>query len=130
MQDLVIGNPEGIKVEELTRKNIGLQIDLPVENPNNFGFTVKGVDLDVYINDTKLGTIKKTDKIKIKSNSNEVYPIGFSVKPSDILVGAWTLIADLSKNQTELKLKGYVKVSKMLISKKIAVDAKQMVKIY
>lgn len=130
MQDLVIGNPEGLKVDELNRKNIGLTVDLPVENPNNFGFTVKGVDMDLYINNVKMGNIKKMGRVKVKSKSSEVYPISFSVNPSDLVGGAWSILRDLSGGSVELRLNGSVKVSKFLVAKKIKLDEKQVVEIF
>jgi LEA14-like dessication related protein len=130
MQDLVLGNPEGLKVDELSRKNIGLTIDLPVENPNNFGFTVRGVDMDLYINDVKMGNIKKVDRVKVKSKSNEIYPISFNIIPSELLGGAWGILRDLSGRNVELRLDGSVKVSKFILAKKIKLDEKQVVEIF
>lgn len=130
MQDLIVGKPEGIKVEELSRKNIGLKVGLPVENPNDFGFTVKGIDIDVYVSGVKLGTINKTNKVKIGANSNMVYPININVKPSELLESGWGLLMDLGSDDVELMLKGNVKVSKFLISKKVKLDIKHNVEIF
>jgi LEA14-like dessication related protein len=130
IQDLVIGNPNSLKINELNKNNIGLTLDLPVENPNNFSFIVRGVDMDLYINNVKLGTIKKLDRVRIKAKSRESYPINFDVKPSDLLGGAWSVLRDLSGGSVELKLDGDVKVSKFLVAKRIKLDEKQVVEIF
>lgn len=130
MQDLVVGAPDYLRVKELNRKNIVLQIKMPVENPNNFGFTLKAIDMDVFVNNQKIGTVKKTNKVKIKANSSKIYTIDFEIKPSDLLGGAFGLIRDLRKNKVDLEIKGYIKAQKFLISKKIKIENKQEVKIY
>ena len=50
IQNINIGNPTGIEPEELSIKAINLKIFVPIENPNNFSFKIRNVNLDLLVN--------------------------------------------------------------------------------
>ena len=129
-QEITIGTPNGLRVKDISLEKVNLQIDIPINNPNNFSFNISKTELEVYIAGVKIGTITKFEKTKIDARSNEVYPVGFSFKPTDILGNSIKLVSELSKRNTEVEVKGKIRVSKFIIAKNIKVHSKETVKIY
>jgi LEA14-like dessication related protein len=129
-QDINIGNPTDLKVEELNMKNIKLIIMVPIDNPNNFAFKIKSVNIDLFINGRKVGKINKIDKVRIPKNSKEIYPVPFEIETSDGLMNILAIFNDLQKGRPKIALKGNVKVGKVLINKKIKVNHEQFMDLY
>lgn len=125
VQQINIGNPEGVEVEELSMKAVKLQIMIPIENPNNFSFKIRNVNLDLIINDRNVGKVKKMDKVKIPANSKDTYPVSFELTTKDALANILFLIGELQKRNPELKVTGTVTVSKLGIPKRIKVEHEQ-----
>lgn len=125
IQQLNIGNPEGLEIEELSMKSVRLKIMVPIENPNNFSFKVKNVNLDLLVNDKNVGKVKKLEKVKIKAKSKETYPVSFELAPQDALTNILFLVGELQKRSPELKITGSLTVSKLGIPYKIKVEHEQ-----
>jgi len=125
IQQLNIGNPEGMEIEELSMKSVRLKIMVPIENPNNFSFNVKNVNLDLMVNDRNVGKVKKLEKIKISAHSKDIYPVSFELTPKDALTNILFLIGELQKRAPELEITGSVTVSKLGIPYKIKVEHEQ-----
>lgn len=125
VQQINIGNPEGVEIEELSMKAVKLQIMIPIENPNNFSFKIRNVNLDLIINDRNVGKVKKMDKVNIPANSKDTYPVSFELTTKDALANILFLIGELQKRNPELKVTGTVTVSKLGIPKRIKVEHEQ-----
>lgn len=125
IQEIKISNPENLKVEELNLKNVKLKMDLPIKNENNFSFTVKKLDLDLYVNGRNVGKLKQTKKIIIKKKCDNVYPVHFEISTKEALNNVLFLYGELQKRNPELNATGTVKVSKFVFSKKIKVNQNQ-----
>ncbi len=125
VQQLNIGNPEGIEIEELSMKSVRLKIMVPIENPNNFSFKVKNVNLDLLVNDRNVGKVKKLEAVKISAKSKEVYPVSFELSTKDALTNILFLIGEFQKRAPELDVTGSITVSKLGIPYKIKVEHEQ-----
>ncbi|HNQ68932.1 MAG TPA: LEA type 2 family protein [Bacteroidales bacterium] len=125
VQQLNIGNPEGMEIEELSMKSVRLKIMVPIENPNNFSFKVRNVNLDLLVNDRNVGKVKKLDAVKISAKSKEVYPVSFELTPKDAVTNILFLLGELQKRSPELEVTGSVTVSKLGIPYKIKVEHEQ-----
>ncbi len=125
IQNINIGNPTGIEPEELSIKAINLKIFVPIENPNNFSFKIRNVNLDLLVNGRNVGKVNKMDKVQIKANSKETYPVSFRITPADALTNVLFLLKELQNRNPELEVQGTVTVSKFGIPKKIKVEHKQ-----
>ena len=113
------------EVEELSMKAVKLQIMIPIENPNNFSFKIRNINLDLIINDRNVGKVKKMDKVKIPANSKDTYPVSFELTTKDALANILFLVGELQKRNPELKVTGTVTVSKLGIPKRIKVEHEQ-----
>lgn len=122
IQEVSVGTPKDVKVNNLSLSGISIGGKIPIDNPNSFGFNVKGVKLDVTINDIPIGCFNKRDRIHIKPKSNNAYPINYDVSFKDIVKDPITLTNAFTRGNVNLKLSGYVKVSKFIVSKKIKVE--------
>jgi len=122
IQEISIGKPKDIKLNNLSFSGISLSGQIPIDNPNNFGFNVKGVKLNVSINNIPIGCLNKKEKIHIKPNSNNAYTINYDASFKDIVKDPVSLKNALTKGSATIKLSGHVKVSKFIFSKKIKVE--------
>lgn len=130
VQAPIISNPTDFKVEGFDFKEINLKIWLPIENPNDFQFNVKNVDLDIYVNDMKLGKVKKLEKVHIPGNSKDIYSIKLDVQIKELGISAISAMTALKGRNVEVKLDGSVTVSKFVIVKKVKVEVEESVKIW
>lgn len=122
IQEVSVGKPKDVKVNNISFSGISIGGKIPIENPNNFGFNVTGVKLNVSINDIPIGCLNKKEKIHIKPNSNNAYQINYDANFKDIVKDPVALKNALTKGSASVKLSGYVKVSKFIVSKKIKVE--------
>lgn len=122
IQEISVGKPKDVKVNNLSFSGISISGKIPIDNPNKFGFNVSGIKLNVSINDVPVGCLNKKEKIHIKPNSNNAYPINYDASFKDIVKDPVALKNAFTKGSATVKLSGYVKVSKFIVSKKIKVE--------
>jgi LEA14-like dessication related protein len=125
IQQIDIGKPEGLEVEELTMKSVKLKIMVSIKNPNNFAIKVKKVDLDLLVNDRDMGKIGNMEKLNIPANSSETYPVSFELTPKDAVTNILFLMKELQQTRPKLALTGFVKVGAFGLTKKIKVEQEQ-----
>ncbi len=122
VQELSVGKPKDVKIDNISLTGIKISGKIPIENPNNFGFNVNRVMLNISINDLSIGNLNKKEKIHIKPNSNEAYSINYEASFKDVLKDPAALKNAIMKGSGNVKFSGYVKVSKFLVSKKIKIE--------
>jgi LEA14-like dessication related protein len=122
IQEVNVGTPKDVKVKNLSLSGISISGKIPIDNPNSFGFNVKGVKLDVSVNGIPVGCINKKEKIHINPKSNNAYSLNYDASFKDIVKDPVALKNALTKGSVSVKLSGYVKVSKFIVSKKIKVE--------
>lgn len=122
IQEVSVGKPKDVKINSLSFSGISLNGKIPIDNPNSFGFNVKGVKLNVSINDIPAGCLNKKEKIHIAPKSNNAYLINYDASFKDIVKDPVALTNALTRSGVTIKLSGYVKVSKFIVSKKIKVE--------
>ncbi|MBR4585011.1 MAG: LEA type 2 family protein [Bacteroidales bacterium] len=122
IQKISVGTPKDVKLNNLSLSGISISGKIPIDNPNNFGFNVKGVKLNATVNDIPIGCINKKERIHINPKSKDAYQINYDASFKDVVKDPKALIGAFTKGGATLKLSGYVKVSKFLISKKIKVE--------
>ncbi|MBQ2574625.1 MAG: LEA type 2 family protein [Bacteroidales bacterium] len=122
IQEVSVGTPKDVKVNNLSLSGISIGGKIPITNPNTFGFNVKGVKLNVSVNDIPIGCLNKKERIHISPKSNNAYQINYDASFKDIVKDPVALTNALTRGSATLKLSGYVKVSKFIVSKKIKVE--------
>ena len=124
-----VGAVKTLKVNEFSFKKINLEVLLPIKNPNWVNFKITDIDLDVSLNNIKLGKINNGKEFNIKANSDEVHNFEIDVKLSNLLVGAFSLINSLQKNEIELNVVGYIKGKSLIFTKKVKINQTRNVKL-
>lgn len=125
IQQINVGKPEKIEIEELSMKAVKLKIMVPIENPNNFSFKLKNANLDLIVNKKNVGGVKKVEKLKIPANSNQSYPVSFELSTSDAFTTILFLMNELKSRSPELEVTGHITVSAFGIPKRIKVEHEQ-----
>jgi LEA14-like dessication related protein len=125
VKEPIIGNPAGLEVEELSMKSVKLKVMIPIENPNNFSFTIRNLNLDLIVSDRNVGKVKRLDKVKIPANSKDSYAVSFELTPKDALNNILFLVGELQKRKPKLEVKGTITVSKLGIPRRIKVEHEQ-----
>jgi LEA14-like dessication related protein len=118
-KDLKITKFNEVKPIELSASKIRIQLNLEIENPNNYSIAIKEQEVNAFINQHDVGKVYIEETIKLPSHSKQNY--------------VFTLVPDASKIMPILPslffsksiqgaLKGNVKIKAGLINKKIDID--------
>ncbi len=129
VKEVEVGNIKSFNILNVTKEYITVDLAAKVKNPNNFSFTVSKVNLDVNFNGTKLGKINKVEQILIPKNSNEIQHLVFKLKLDNLIKGSLLFLPSLLTNKAKVKITGYIKARKFLLSKKIKVDYNKTTKV-
>jgi LEA14-like dessication related protein len=121
---------EDFRVTSIDKKKAHVELLIPVDNQNRFGFKITDVSIDVKANGLYLGKITNTEGIKFKADTRSIYRFPLEVQfDLNVLLNP-KLYATLLSNQAELQLNGYIKVRAFLVfSTKIDIDQTEEVKI-
>ncbi len=97
-------------INNLDWKNNVLDLDLmfDLKSSIGIGFVVKDIELDVFLQGTKVGHISKSDKILVPSNGNTKVSIPLKIDLSVIKDNALSLIGSALKG-VEVLVDGYSK---------------------
>lgn len=130
IKDVEVGKIESVSIKDISKEHIILELMVPVKNNNNFSFTISDVNLDLSLNNTELGEVNRSSRLKIPAGSDAVHPFEVEVKFSKLADNPLTLLSSLITNRIKLKAKGYIKARKFLLTKKYPVDENQSVKLF
>lgn len=130
-QEVEVGEIEGIKIVEVNKQFVSLELLIPIKNDNNFKFKVKKVDLDINMNGNELGKVREMKNIVVKANSNETHSLLVKIEFSKVLKNSVNLLSSIiMKKNAKLKLKGYIRVKAFFIGKTIEIDVDKPVKLF
>ena len=129
VKEVEIGNIKSFNIVNINKEFITVDLAAKVKNPNNFSFTISKVNLDISFNGIDLGKIDKVEKVKIAKNSNEVQHLVFKINLKHIKEESMLFIPSLLSSRAKIKVTGYIKARKLLLSKKIKIDYSKTTKI-
>lgn len=116
---------EDFKMPKIDDKEILLDLAFKVNNPNKFKIKVKPSNVDLFISDSKLGTVYLDDKVVFKKKAEGVYKTSLRLKLADGIF--FELMKLMGKKEIPLRIKGKVKGSVYGISKKMDIDRIQTI---
>lgn len=91
---------------------------LPVSNENWHRIRVYRVDLDVYVDGRKLGTVTDANQIQLKRKSTTDQRIGLDLEMPGLLSGGLSLMKMLNQERLHLSIRGEVTAGSFLIMRK------------
>jgi LEA14-like dessication related protein len=119
-EDVQFKGIAGFRFGKLEGKTITCELDVKVENPNNYNLKVKPSKLEVYIENQVVGNLYLVKKAKIKRKRESVVTLPLKGELAD---GAMLSLVNFAlKDKVTIRLKGQVKGGVAFISKKIDVD--------
>jgi LEA14-like dessication related protein len=127
-QEVSISEVKSMKVKNVTKDGVTLDIAVAVKNPNTFKVKVTKADLDIWVSGKDLGTTKLQKTVVIPKESNTVHHIIVETKLKKLAGGALaSLIPLFSSGSVNVKAKGFVKAKALGIGKKFDVDMEERV---
>jgi LEA14-like dessication related protein len=129
-KDIDISKIEQVRLVKMDNDGIDAAIDVKINNPNNFGFTVYKSDLQVKLNNNVIGKARLTKNIRIKANSEQTYTFTVKGKLDNLLSGSgglFGLIAIAASKSATIGLNGNIKAGRFFYKKDIPIDRKQNV---
>ena len=115
----------GVDIGEIGADEATFMVKAQVENPNWYALKVKKSQVDVLIENKKMGTIYLDNKIKFKRKSDGEHsiPLRASLEKGALL----QLMQYSMEDKLQLNIKGKVKAGILFISKTFPVDYKRSI---
>lgn len=123
-KDPVFENVENIKLGKLGLTDTELSADIRFTNTNGFGFRVKSIDCDLYVDSAYLGHFSNSDPVRIPARKSFVLPMNGQVKS---LVLMQQTQKAMKGKESIIQVTGSVRVGRIGIYKTIPVSYKDTV---
>ena len=121
--DIEIKEVRSVQLDGMKNERLNFSIDIELYNPNSFKVKVTKADLDVAINQLKLGHTVLEKDITIPPNESSIQHIELSAKvDKDFMSQVPSLVASALFSAIELNVKGDIKGKVFLLSRSIRVD--------
>jgi LEA14-like dessication related protein len=109
---------ENFSVSSLST-DMKMNFNVNVSNPNNYGVTVRQMNMKLYLDDSVISSIGINGKQRIGANSNLSLPFIVEPKITKMPKLAWIGIKELlGSTDNKMKLQGEIVVSKFIFRKK------------
>jgi LEA14-like dessication related protein len=116
---------EHVKLGKIEGKTVYLSADLVVKNPNHFNITIKPSHVTFHVENHEMGEVYLDEKLKLKSSQESLVTVPFHIALAD---GAMmTALRYALKDSITIQMRGEIKGSVLLISKKVSVNQTQRV---
>jgi LEA14-like dessication related protein len=123
-RDPVFETVENIKLGKLGLTDTELSADIRFTNTNGFGFRVKSIDCDLYVDSTYLGHFISSDAVRIAARKSFVLPMSGQVKS---LVLMQQTQKAMKGKESIIEVTGSARVGRIGIYKTIPVSYKDTV---
>ena len=130
VNEVNVDNINNLSISEITSKHIGISMDVDIDNPNNFGFTISKVDLDFILNGKKLGKVYDLKNIHVPKKSKDTYTVVAKIKFNEGNSPGMALLGAFLNNKAVIQIKGKVYGRHFIFRKKIDVDEKRTIPIF
>ncbi len=108
-KDLVYQGIENFKLQKVGLAGTNMSIDIRMYNPNSYSLKLKKADVDVFINDTRVGKMTVDGKYTINRLDTFVLPVLLTVDMKNVLPNALQLLFNSNVN---VKLTGTIKAGR------------------
>ena len=125
-----VKNIEGFRVQNLLNNNepTQLELDVRVDNPNNYKIKLKDADLNLFVGSKDLGKVKLAKTVSIPKKSESVQTVVIEPESKDMLQAALQGgLSALLTGKVKVRVKGRIKGKAMGIGKWFDVDHSEQV---
>lgn len=120
-QDLkYIGADNISNISKSGRGDYTVSVDFKIDNPNAYHIKVKPSDINVFLNNSKIGVVRLDEKVKLVKKTEGVYTTKLNLKLEKLNLFAIAKNALFGK--TTIQFQGKVKAGTGIFSKKFDVD--------
>ena len=105
-----------LQVDKMTFEEATISADLLFKNPNSFGFRLKKMDCEVYLDSTLLGHFSNSSRVNIPSSGEFILPVNGLAK-TVVLMGQQLKI--MTGKESILTVKGMARVGRSGIFKTV-----------
>ncbi|MCA6078577.1 LEA type 2 family protein [Fulvivirga sedimenti] len=119
---------ENVRVTNVTDKEAYLNADAVFYNPNEQGMTLRGIDVDLFIEGREVGRIEQSNKIKIPASSDFKIPLDATFRIGDVGV-LNTVLGMLGGKKLSVRYMGYIKVTMNGLPVRVPVDYESEVRL-
>lgn len=122
--DVTLEDVSNIKIENASSDGFDLLMDMEFNNPNGYAITIDHADLDMVLNQKRIGKTVIETAIKIPARSTTTQPVNLHTTYDQSVKGNLLelLGVALFAQQIELNATGELKASVFIFSKKIPVN--------
>lgn len=121
---------ENVVVELESLSTANLHADAVLFNPNNNNITIKGVEIDIMMDDKTIAILNTEYDILVKGNSDFVVPLDVKIKLKDLNLNAIGAALGLIGGQgQEIRYLGKIKVKAFGVPFSVHIDYKDNINI-
>lgn len=129
-KEVEVEKVSNVSVESFSTKGITIGIDLKINNPNRYKISIVDSNLELFVDNRKIGSAKLKEKIVLQKKSNEIHHVTVETNLKQLLSSALpTLLGLITKTDIELGVKGDIKARAKSLSKKFPLDFKERVQL-
>lgn len=124
-EEIELSSIESVKMAGMNGNKIDFVVNAEIYNPNSFGVSVIGADLNIQVEGIDLGSTTMDESFKIEKNSKEVHEIQFSLNLSKLPFTAIPKLLSMAtsgRSDVKVKVDGTIKGRAFLISKQFPVS--------
>ena len=122
MQEIQVGDVQEIKINQIRKGQLKLELYFPIENPGKLNIKLTKMDLDLKLNGIELGNISNNEKVLINKMSNEIYMFPVEVELKGLIKTTMALISLAEKSMAKYRLTGNLRVKYFCIKRSIHID--------
>jgi LEA14-like dessication related protein len=116
---------QNLKFDGFGEGKINISGDALFNNPNAFGGTLTGTELDVFIDGEKSGHISQREQIAVPAQSDFSVPIRGALASQGLLGKA---LSFLTKKEMKARFNGYITIKALEVEFKVPVNYEQPIK--
>jgi len=122
---------EQARVIKMDKGEMDAEIDVKINNPNHFGFTIYKSELLVKLNSNSVGKAHLKKNIHISANSEQTYTFKINGKTDNLFSGGLMgLISIATSKNANIELSGNIYAGKFFYRKKIPIESTQRVPVF
>ncbi|MDW7691920.1 LEA type 2 family protein [Flammeovirgaceae bacterium SG7u.111] len=114
---------KNITIAKFDQKEIELQADAVLFNPNTFSLTLTEIDLALSVNDIEVNNIKQLRSSKVKANSDFEVPLSIKFPTEKLYDNFFTALQYMTSNKkVGVKYNGVIKMKAAGIKFNVPID--------